>query len=148
MVYIGIDPGKKGGYAIIDDVHHTVEAYPWDDMEFVRKMVEYSECGMSVMVCVEKVNSMPGQGLVSTFSFGKAAGFIEGVLTACGLSYQLVSPRVWKKSYGLDSSKQKSIDVCQRLFPDVNLLATERSRVPSDGKAESLLLAMFAKRHF
>jgi len=148
MIYIGIDPGRKGGFAIIDTVHDTVQAQLWDDMEFVRKMVEYSECGMGMIACVEKVNAMPGQGVTSMFSFGKSAGFIEGVLTALGLPFQLVSPRVWKKDFGLDSSKQKSIEVCGKLFPSVNLLATERSRVPSDGIAESLLLAKYAQRHF
>ena len=88
------------------------------------------------------------QGVVSMFSFGTNYGYIQGVLSALGIPYQLVSPRVWKKSYVLDSTKQKSIDVCQRLFPELNLLATERSRVPSDGMAEAALLAQFAKRNF
>ena len=36
MIYIGVDVGKKGGYAIIDD--DLVIAYPYDDKEFVEFM--------------------------------------------------------------------------------------------------------------
>lgn len=146
MIYIGIDPGKKGGYASINGDH--VEAYPWDDIFFIQHLHGLLATHDSVVACVEKVNAMPGQGVSSMFTFGKSAGYIEGVLSAMGIPYQLIPPRVWKKTYGLDSSKQKSIDVCRRLFPDLNLLATERSRVPSDGVAESALLALYAKRHF
>ena len=100
------------------------------------------------MVCVEKVGAMPGQGVTSMFHFGKSAGFIEGVLMACNLSFQLVPPQRWKKEFSLGSDKQQSIDACQRLFPQVNLLPSERCRKPSDGMAESLLMAEYARREF
>lgn len=146
MIYIGVDPGKKGGYASLRG--DNVEAYPWDEVFFIQHIHALQATGDSMMACVEKVGAMPGQGVTSMFSFGTNYGYIQGVLSAFGIPYQLVSPRTWKKSYGLDSSKQRSIEVCKRLFPDLNLLATERSRVPSDGVAESALLALYAKRHF
>jgi hypothetical protein len=36
--------------------------------------------------------------------------------------------------------------VCEKLFPGVDLRATERSRKPSDGLAEALLMAEYARR--
>lgn len=89
---------------------------------------------------------MPGQGVVSMFNFGHNLGFIEGVIRANDIPYQLVPPQTWKKEFSLNSDKQKSIEVCQKLFPDVNLLPTERSRKPSDGIAEALLMAEYARR--
>ena len=80
------------------------------------------------------------------FNFGKSAGFIEGVLTALGIPFQLVTPQRWKKEFTLHNSKQSSIDVCKRLFPDVDLRPTGRCRKDSDGMAEALLMAEFAKR--
>jgi crossover junction endodeoxyribonuclease RuvC len=144
MIYIGIDPGKKGGYAITDGQIMTV--YPWDDQEFVENMAIAMNTGKCV-AAVEKVGARPGQGTVSMFSFGQSYGFILGVLTAFGIPYQLVSPATWKREFGLlKSQKQGSVDVCKRLFPGVNLLPTERCRKESDGMAESLLIAEYARR--
>ena len=48
----------------------------------------------------------------------------------------------------MNSSKQKSIEVCHRLFPEIALKRTDRCRTESDGLAESALIALYAKRHF
>ena len=145
MIWIGVDPGKSGGYAVIaDDALAGIEVHPWDDDGFVAVMKEMS--GYNCMACVEKVGAMPGQGVTSMFSFGRNAGYIEGVLTALGLRYQLVVPRRWKAEFGLTGSKADSIEVCRRLFPGVSLRASERCRKDSDGMAEALLMAEFARR--
>lgn len=90
---------------------------------------------------------MPGQGVTSMFNFGKSAGYIEGVLTALGIPYQLVMPKRWKAEFTLcGKDKQASIETCKRLFPDVSLRASERCRKDSDGMAEALLMAEFARR--
>ena len=146
-VRIGIDPGKKGGFAVLID-GKVWKAEVWDDAEFVDTMRQVSQMRTVARAAVEKVGAMPGQGLVSTFSFGKSAGFIEGTLMALDIPYQLVSPQKWKAEFGLNSDKQKSIEVCHKLFPDVDLLATSRCKKPSDGKAESILIGCFAYRHF
>lgn len=145
MIYIGIDPGKKGGYAVIDD--RGARVYPWDDTYFVSDMNGVMSRGESVVAAVEKVGAMPGQGVTSMFSFGQSYGFILGVLAAFAIPYQLVGPNVWKREFGiLRSGKQGSVDVCKRLFPGVNLLPTEHCRKESDGMAESLLIAEYARR--
>lgn len=144
MIYIGIDPGKKGGYAWIWD--GDVMAYPWDDEFFVQEMRSLSASGRNIVACVEKVGAMPGQGVTSMFSFGKSAGYIEGVLAALGIPYQLISPRKWKAEFSLDGSKQKSVDVCRKLFPGLELKRTDKCRTDSDGMAEALLMAEYAKR--
>ena len=148
MVYIGIDPGKNGGYAVINEmlIETEVETFPWDDKAFVEKM---RECGCwyrEARCCLEKVGAMPGQGTVSMFSFGKSAGFIEGVLMANKIPYQLVPPQTWKKAFSLNASKLSSIEVCQKLFPEVDLYRTERCKKPHDGMAEALLMAEYARR--
>lgn len=144
IIYLGVDPGKSGGYAVIQDRQASV--FPWDDTEFAEfcRLLEGNSEG--VTACVEKVSAMPGQGVTSMFTFGKTAGFIEGVLTACGIGYQLVPPQTWKKEFQLHKSKQDSITVCKRLFPGVNLKRTERCRTDSDGMAEALLMAEYARR--
>lgn len=141
MNYIGIDPGKKGGFAVIaDDIAITL---PWDDKKFINEMacIRREPC----IVCLEHVGAMPKQGVTSMFNFGVSFGFIQGVLAACGIPFELVRPQKWKKEFSI-SEKNESIAVCQRLFPNVSLLPTERSRVPSDGMAEALLMAEYARR--
>ena len=149
-IYIGVDPGKKGGFAVIDGPNR--EAFAWSDSEFAAFMAQYSDAARArrsnIVAAVEKVSAMPGQGVVSMFNFGKSAGFIEGVLTAVGIPFQLVTPQKWKSDFGLNSDKTRSIAICKQLFPGVNLLATPRSFKESDGMAESMLLAEYARRHF
>ena len=144
-VRIGIDPGKKGGFAVIID-GKVWKAEVWDDAEFVDTMRQVSQMRTVARAAVEKVGAMPHQGTVSMFNFGKSCGFIEGVLGAFDIPYQLISPQKWKAEFGLNSDKQKSIEVCHKLFPDVDLLATSRCKKPSDGKAEAILLCEYARR--
>ena len=147
MVWIGIDPGKAGGYAWIWDGAVTVR--PWDDEFFVQDMRCLSLTGEKCMSCVEKVGARPGQGVTSMFNFGKNAGYIEGVLSALGIPYQLVPPAKWKKEFSLiGKDKQASIITCRKLFPELDLKRTERCRTDSDGKAEATLLAEYARRKF
>ena len=149
MIYIGIDPGKNGGYAIIaeSETGKAVFAYPWDDMFFAMEMASIMQRkAEGIVAAVEKVGAMPGQGVTSMFSFGKNAGFIEGVLTALGIPYQLIPPKKWKGEFGLNSDKAASVAVCKRLFPDVDLRPTSRCRKDSDGMAEALLMAEYARR--
>lgn len=143
---MGIDPGKSGGIAIYcpDDKNPDIMVKPYSDGELIRLAGLMSNC--RCVCCVEAVHALPKQGVTSTFSFGKSAGFIEGVLTTLKIPYQLISPQKWKKEFGLNSDKQASIEVCKKLFPHVNLLATDRCKKPHDGMAEALLMAEYAKR--
>ena len=143
--YIGIDPGKSGAMAIIrpDD---NIEIVPFEAVKYSKTMAFLCQEGNPITCCVEKVGAMPGQGVVSMFNFGHNLGLIEGLLKAYGIPYQLVPPQTWKKEFSLSSDKAKSIEVCQKLFPDVSLLPTERSRKPNDGMAEALLMAEYARR--
>ena len=150
MVYIGIDPGKNGGYAIIETDSGKVDVSPWDEHRFTNDMKFFSsayDTQNEVRCCLEKVGAMPGQGTVSMFNFGMGFGFIQGVLTAFEIPYQLIPPQTWKKEFSLlHQDKSRSVETAQRLFPNVNFLPTERSRKPSDGMCEAALLAEYARR--
>ena len=143
-IFIGIDPGAKGGFAYV--CGDEASAFPWDNGEFVRVVKTLSDTGKSLVACVEKVGAMPGQGVTSMFNFGKSAGFIEGVLSAFGVPYQLVPPQKWKKEFSIGSDKSMAVAVCHRLFPKISLMRTERCKVPHDGMAEALLMALYAQR--
>lgn len=142
-VYVGIDPGKSGAMAI-QFQNGPIVTVPFDADAYNEWLGNLES--QDVMCCLEKVSAMPGQGVVSMFNFGHNLGLIEGLLKAHEIPYQLVPPQTWKKEFSLSSDKAKSIDVCKKLFPKVNLLPTERSRKPSDGIAEAVLMAEYARR--
>ena len=152
MIYIGVDPGQKGGYAVISksETGQAVFAYPWDDMFFAMEMANLMSLkSQGIVAAVEKVGAMPGQGVTSMFNFGKSFGYILGVLSALGIPYQLVPPRKWKAEFGLlNTEKQASVDVAKRLFPGVSLLPSDRCRKESDGMADALCLCEYARRKF
>lgn len=143
--YIGIDPGKSGALALLtEDGQCTV--VPFQESAYTAILKAAS--GPSSVCCLEKVGAMPGQGVVSMFNFGHNLGYIEGLLQAFDIPYQLVPPQTWKKEFCVTSDKNTSIEVCRKLFPHVCLLPTERSRKPSDGMAEAMLMAEYARRRF
>ena len=82
MVFIGIDPGKKGGIAVICD--NICKVYPYSDKNLIQTCWIYRR---DCFATVENVHAMPGQGVTSTFSFGKSFGYILGVLDAFGIPH-------------------------------------------------------------
>ena len=144
MIYIGIDPGKLGAMAII---WHTgdVEVIPFDKAGYINAIARANETD-ECKCCLEHVSAMPRQGVTSTFSFGENFGWIQGILDAYGVSYELVRPLKWKREFSVTADKNSSIAVCKRLFPDVSLKRTENCRKDDDNLAESLLLCEYARR--
>lgn len=143
MIYIGIDPGKEGAMAVlweggaVDVVTFSTEAYNAE-----LNAVTRNDC----RCCLERVNAMPGQGVTSMFKFGENYGFIQGLLTAYSIPYELVTPQKWKREFQVTGDKNSSIAVCKRLFPGVSLRRTDRCKKDHDGMAEALLMAEYARR--
>ena len=145
-LFIGIDPGKSGGIAYVDTEQGFAGTEPYSDKALIDLCSQASHGRQEVICCLEKVGAMPGQGVVSMFSFGQSVGYIKGVLEAFRIPYQEITPQKWKREFGLTSDKAKSAEVCGRLFPDVSLLATPRCKKAHDGMAEALLMAEYARR--
>ena len=146
MIYIGIDPGKKGGIAVLDGEDAPV-AYPYSD-EILIDVLKAALCKTAkITAAVEKVGAMPGQGVTSMFTFGTGYGFIQGALSALSSPYQLVPPKKWKGEYSITADKKQSIEVCRRLFPTLELIPCGCYK-EHDGMAEAALIAEYAKRNF
>lgn len=144
MIYIGIDPGKDGALAVIWP-NESVEVVTFEEAEY--RGILHDADSRNSRCCLERVGAMPGQGVTSMFKFGENFGFIQGLLTAYGIPYELVTPQKWKKEFQVTGDKNSSIAVCRRLFPGVNLRRTERCTKDHDGMAEALLMAEYARRH-
>ena len=81
-----IDPGKGGAIAVIaPDYIHTCQ-FSEERYKEILQGLNGNDC-----VCaLEQVNARPGQGVVSMFSFGQNYGFIQGLLTAYSIPFELV----------------------------------------------------------
>lgn len=144
MIYCGIDPGRSGALACITE-DGAANVFKFDAGLYVDTLRQIAAQGAAVC-CLEHVGAMPGQGVTSMFHFGENFGFIEGLLFAYGIRFELVRPQKWKKEFSITGDKNSSIAVCKRLFPDVSLLPSERCRKDHDGMAEALLMAEYARR--
>ena len=96
-------------------------------------------------VCyLEQVASMPGQGVASTFKFGRSFGAVEGVLEALRIPIVYVRPSIWKKDLGLDDDKDKSLDLASKLFPNN---VDDWPLKKHNGRAEAALIAYWGSKH-
>lgn len=160
-VFIGIDPGKDGAMAVLGWTNRPVTA-TFDEFVYADRLRRFA-CHLQseaekdleaimhvpkteVFCVVEHVNAMPGQGVTSCFSFGQNFGFILGLLRAFVIPYELVRPQKWKREFSCTSDKNTSIEVAQRLFPNVDLRRTPQCKKPHDGICEALLMAEYARR--
>lgn len=144
MTYIGIDPGKTGAMAVIEE--GIAFAIPFDERAYIDTLLTCDP--KQTAVCLEHVSAMPKQGVTSVFNFGLNFGWIQGVLASQGFSYELVRPQKWKKEFSATSDKNTSVSVAKRLFPTVSLKKTQRCTKDDDGLAEALLMAEYARRKF
>ena len=94
-----------------------------------------------IIVVIEQVSAMPGQGVTSMFNFGQSFGVLKGICSAMQLSTYFVRPAKWKKYFGLiktekDASRTKVIEI----FP---YISSQLSRKKDSNKADAVLIASF-----
>jgi crossover junction endodeoxyribonuclease RuvC len=152
---LGVDPGLSGALAVFDPTNF--KCVDIIDMPIIvdrrTGKNEIDLFGLAVFVdsvknsidfaIIEKVGSMPNQGLSSTFKFGLVTGIVKGVMAANYLPQSSVVASVWKSDMNLSHDKSKSVLLARKLFPDWEASFTKSK----DGRAEALLLAVFASKH-
>lgn len=88
---------------------------------------------------LEQVGAMPGQGVSSMFTFGHAAGVVEGILQGLFIPYSLVTPQAWKKTAGLiGSDKDAARSRAIQLYPSLRILD---QKAKGQAVADALLIA-------
>ena len=158
---VGIDPGLKGGIAWIWP-DGTADARPMPIVEYTNgkrgicrdsfAMILALNLDGPLFAAIEHVNAAPmhgrRQGTTSMFTFGREYGVLLGMLHSRDIEHVEVDPRRWKKAIlsGTAKDKAAAIEWAQRFHPRVSLLAKPRSRVPSDGMADALCLAEYARQ--
>jgi crossover junction endodeoxyribonuclease RuvC len=145
----GIDPGLSGAVAFyFPEAPDRVAA---EDIPVVAGMVDCATLATRIrqmapdLAIVERVASMPKQGVSSTFKFGTAFGAILGVLAALEIRTSLVTPQVWKRHFRLDADKEKSRALALRTFPKTS---QHFARKKDHGRAEASLIALYGAHQF
>jgi hypothetical protein len=149
-ITIGIDPGKSGGIAWIDETGRAcVEKMPdtlKDLWELIEKDILYAtgnmHFGNSTRNCkayLEQISSSPQMGVVSAFTFGNGYGHLEMALTAAGIPFERVRPQAWQKAMGCMSKGEKNVTKrkAQELFPQIKV---------THATADALLIATYGTR--
>jgi hypothetical protein len=145
LCFCGIDPGLSGAIAFFFPV--AADRVAAEDMPIAGGEVDCATLAARIaqmapsLAVVERVASMPKQGVASTFKFGASYGAVLGVLAALKIQTHLVSPAVWKRYFKLDSDKDKSRAKALRTFPKT---PQHFARKKDHGRAEAALLALYA----
>lgn len=144
--YIGIDPGQSGGIGILTGEGLYVHSFKFINQTDadISEMFDYlqdlkgvmNEC--SIFALLEKVHSMPKQGVVSSFKFGGSFGFLRGMLTAHRIPWDYVSPQKWQKALSCQTKGDKNITKAkaQRLWPEQKI---------THAIADALLMAEYCR---
>lgn len=163
-ITLGIDNGLSGAVGVIrQDGSAAVHDTPAGGGEYqigamvalltgiIEKSQPAGPPGHYAVHCyLEQAQSMPGQGVATSFKIGVGYGIWQAVLTSLGIPWTKVPPSVWKRvmqitAPGKTPTERKHIAVAraQQLFPQLagSLL------VSKDGRAEALLIARYGLEH-
>jgi hypothetical protein len=108
--------------------------------------------GANLLLVIEKVHAMPGQGVTSMFTFGSGFGELKALAKILGAPWFLVTPQEWKKRVlaGTNKSKEATTEWAFRAYPSVQSALLKKSGLPHMGKVDALAIAhwghYFAKR--
>jgi len=151
-IRIGIDPGMKGAMTCVqtyNDSSVDTIVYRFERMtrpEIVEVLWHYSNHSNAHAV-LEKVHSMPRQGVASTFKFGESFGFIQGVLYSCKISFDLVTPQAWMKFYSMKKSKTESSTQWKNRLKEVSQRYFPKKKITLD-MADSMLIGLYCERNY
>ena len=150
MKILGVDVGLTGACAVVELRADGLHVLAVTDMPIVgvgaRRRVDaialqewLLETGPNHAI-VEASQAFPRQGVASVFRYARAAGVAEGVIAACGISIEYVSPAHWKRAFHLSADKEASRALAIARFPDAHAFF---ARKKDHGAAEACLLALY-----
>ena len=155
MLIIGMDPGISGAICFFEngEVKEIIDIPNMADGKKNKRQINgpqvYNEISSrikntpkkEIVVVIEQVSAMPGQGVTSMFNFGQSFGVLKGICSAMQLSMHFIRPAKWKKYFGLiktekDASRTKVIEI----FP---YISSQLSRKKDSNKADAILISSF-----
>ena len=148
-IYIGIDPGKSGAVAVINDNQGIMLLEDWPGNEIaaaniIRDLMD-KYYHHDFKAAIERSQSMPGQGVRSMFVFGTNYGIWQGILAAFQIPFIIPTPQAWQKGViSKAKDKKPALAAASRMFPLAKLYGPRGGG--KDGRADALLIADFCRR--
>lgn len=151
QVYIGIDPGKSGAMCVwrpyVPAIFATTFILAGKEIDILANCnwldenIGDEEC----VAYIEKVHAMPSQGVTSMFTFGFNTGVVHGIIGSMGIPLHIVTPQQWKSKIlaGTKKDKDAAIYYCRRVYPQLSLLPTKRSKKLHSGMADAVCIARY-----
>ena len=153
MLIIGVDPGISGAISVLENkkILEIHDSPTMIDGKKNKKQINGAQISniikkniitnKEIVVVVEHVNAMPGQGVTSMFNFGQSFGVIKGICAALSLPIYFVRPSKWKKHFNLintnkDASRTKAIE----LYPNSS---DDLARKKDSNRADAILIARY-----
>lgn len=144
-VYIGIDPGAKGAVAVISQDGELIDARSFtaswlEEYEFLEDIM-----GQYDVLCgLEKVSSVPGNGVKALFSFGKNVGGWTALLEVLNVPVVEVSPAAWQPkilgAFLKGQSKKVALAYVNKRYPLLQLNS-------KDGIADAICIALYTRMY-
>lgn len=142
MKVLGIDPGVRGGAAIVELTNGVITLIAAIDIPVVGvgakervnvlALQEWILVHGPTLAFVEHAQARPAQGASRGFKYGRAVGSLEAVVMLCALPIEVVSPGIWKRAFRLvgpdkEQSRQRAFSqVRTRSSPDAKITAAPK----------------------
>lgn len=141
--YLGIDPGKTGAFAIVNDDLSETHVWTADVSTEMKKslMLEYKPR----FAALELVRSMNTWKKSSIESLNRSAGHWQGIIETLDIAYTEVTPSAWqlavmrKRNSG---DKKVTLEFARRFFP-----LAELPLMKDADKGDALCIAYYAYLH-
>ena len=150
--YLGVDPGIRGGLAIVsindgaapqlvDTIDIPVTGVGAKERVDVLAIHTWIMAHAPQHAFIERAQAMPKQGASSGFKYGRATGALEAVLACCEVPITIIEPSVWKKFHQLrGGDKEAARQRALQLFPAAHALLARRK---DHGRGEAALIALY-----
>jgi hypothetical protein len=168
MIHIGIDPGKEGALVVILEDGNVLK-FPtpkigkeYDKARMFSILKDLTTQYPSCHAVLENINGHSALGRSGAFMMGLGKGLWEMAIMSLKIPHTFVSPQSWQKEVwkgvpvqykpsksenrAVKDTKATSLVAVSRLFPHVDLRASERSKNPHDGIVDALLMAEYSRR--
>ena len=147
--YIGIDPGKSGGIAVISGDCIEVKKCPETvhDMALLFALTMQETPPSCTLVMIEKVWARPHDGRASVFTFAGNYGQWQGIVASHEIKPHYVTPQVWMKAMGCPPKLKKQVrknylkSLAKEMYPNLSKKMTLAT-------ADAMLIADYAKNIF
>ena len=147
--YIGIDPGKSGGLAVVD-LRGQIKAYKCpntsEEMALLFQIVIGNTPSDKIMLLMERVWARPTNAVRAAFSYGTNYGQWLGIAASHEIKMNTVIPVEWIKWVGCPKALKKDVrkrwlkEKARELYPNINKLTLATS--------DAILITHYARKEY